>query len=280
MKIAVTGSTGHLGNIVIEKLKQQLPNEDIVALARTPEKAKSLGVEVRQFDYTTNEGLTEALQGIDKLLLISGSEVGQRTAQHKNVINAASEAGVKLIAYTSLLRADTSTLSLAPEHIETEKMIKESGIPFVILRHGWYTENYLGSLAPTIESGTLIGASGEGKISSATREDYAEADAKVLVTEGHEGKIYELAGDESYTMSDLAQEIGKQTNKDIIYNNLTVDELAKILSQSGMPEGVAQFFAGTHASTEKGDLYDDTKGLSKLIGRATTPLSEAVKKAL
>ncbi len=280
MKIAVTGSTGQLGNIVIEKLKHILPNEDIVALARTPEKAKSLGVEVRSFNYATKEGLTESLQGIDKLLLISGSEVGQRTEQHKNVIDTASIAGIKLIAYTSLLRADTSTLSLAAEHLATEKMLKESGIPYVILRHGWYTENYLGSLAQTIESGTLIGASGEGKISSATREDYAEADVKVLVTEGHEGKTYELAGDESFTMSDLAIEIGKQTGKNITYNNLTVDELAKILSQTGMPEGVAQFFAGTHASTEKGDLYDDTKGLSTLIGRPTTPLADAVAKAL
>ncbi len=279
MKIAVTGSTGQLGSLVIEKLKQAVSKDNIVALARNIEKAKSLDVEVRPFDYAS-ANLEESLKGIDKLLLISGSEVGKRIEQHKNIINAAVKAGVGFIAYTSLLKVDSSSLVLAPEHKETEKMIKDSGIPYVFLRHGWYTENYMGSLDQVVASKILIGASGDGKISSASREDYAEADVKVLVTEGHEGKIYELAGDESFTMGDMAKEIGKQSDTTVQYQNLSVEEFTKALIQSGMPEGGAAFFAGTHVSTEKGDLFDDNKVLSKLIGRPTTPLSKVISNAL
>lgn len=280
MKIGVTGATGQLGRIVIEKLKKKTAAENIVALVRSPQKAAGFGVEVREFDYTKPELLVPALKGIDKLLLISASDIGKRTEQHNNVIEAAKKAGMKFIAYTSLLRADTSTISLAGEHAETEKLLKKSGIPFTLLRHGWYTENYTASLPVVIDQEVLYGSSGEGKISSATRNDFAEADATVVTTEGHEGKVYELAGDESFTMSDFAAEVSRQTGKNISYKNLPVKEYAKALMKAGLPEGAAQFYAGTHVSTEKGDLFDDSHQLSKLIGRPTTPLAEVISDAL
>jgi NAD(P)H dehydrogenase (quinone) len=200
--------------------------------------------------------------------------------QHTNIINAAKKAGVKLIAYTSLLHADTSTLSLAEEHLGTEAALKASEVPYVLLRNGWYTENYTGSIGGVLAGGALLGSSGEGKVASATRADFAEAAVTVLTGEGQEGKVYELAGDEAYTMSDLAAEISKQTGKNIPYKNLPVAEYAAALISVGLPEGVAHFLAGTQDPTEKGDLFDDGHQLSKLIGRPTTSLADAVKAAL
>jgi NAD(P)H dehydrogenase (quinone) len=280
MKIGVTGATGQLGRIVIEKLKEKNSAGNVVALVRSPEKASHLGVEVRVFDYDNPETMVESLKGIDKLLLISGNEIGKRAEQHLNVIESAIKAGVKLIAYTSLLRADTSSLVLAQEHLATENALIRSGIPFIILRHGWYTENYMAALSHVVSSGVLIGSSGNGKISSASRADYAEADVAVLTTDGHIGKVYELAGDVSFTMSDLAKVITEVSGKNVQYKNLTVNEYAEALVQSGMPEGLAQFFAGTHVSTEKGDLFDDGHQLSSLIGRQTTPLSTEIEMTL
>ncbi|ADY51195.1 Male sterility domain protein [Pseudopedobacter saltans DSM 12145] len=280
MKLGITGATGQLGRLVVEKLKQRVNAGNLVALVRSPEKAADLGIEARNFDYTKPETLTEGLKGIDHLLLISASEVGQRITQHQNIIRAAETAGVKWIVYTSLLHADTSTLSLAEEHIETEKLLKESGIPYTILRNGWYTENYTGSVHGALSTGAFVGSAGEGKISSATREDFAEAAAIVFSGEGHVGKVYELAGDEAYTLKDLAAEISKQTGKTIPYNNLSEAEYAQVLSSVGLPEGLAQAYAGFDTGAAKGDLFDDSKALSKLLGRPTTSLSDAVKKAL
>ncbi|MDP4202940.1 MAG: SDR family oxidoreductase [Bacteroidota bacterium] len=280
MKIGITGATGQLGILVVSKLKEKVAAENIVSLVRSPQKAVSLGVEAREADYNQPETLEKAFQGIDKLLLISGNEIGQRLSQHTNIINAAKKAGVKLIAYTSLLHADTSTLSLAEEHLGTEAALKASGVPYVLLRNGWYTENYTASIGGVLAGGALLGSSGDGKISSATRADFAEAAVAVLTSEGQEGKVYELAGDEVYTMSNLAAEISKQTGKNIPYKNLPVAEYAAALISVGLPEGVAHFLAGTHVSTEKGDLFDDGHQLSKLIGRPTTSLADAVKEAL
>lgn len=280
MKIAITGATGQLGRIVINRLKDKFNAENIIALARDTQKATDLGVEVRHFDYNNLEGMAEALKDVDKLLLISGSEIGKRLEQHTNVIESAKKSGVKFIAYTSLLKCDNSTLSLAGEHFNTEKVLKDSGISSVILRNGWYTENYTGSLKDVINLGTLYGSSGEGKISSATRDDFANAAAVVLTSEGHEGKIYELAGDEAYTMSDFAAEISKQTEKNIPYVNIPENDYAQALVKAGLPEGFAHFFAGTHTATANGDLFDDGHQLSKLIGRSTTTLSKAISDAL
>ena len=280
MKIGITGATGQLGQIIVEKLKTQINSESLVALVRAPEKAAGLGVEACEFDYSKLEDLVDALEGIERLLLISGNEIGQRAPQHKNVIEAAKKAGVKWIVYTSLLHADTSPLGLAEEHKATEAALKESGLEYTILRNGWYTENYAGSIPGAIANGAFIGSAGEGKISSAERVDYAEAAAVVITNEIHKGKTYELAGDESYILSDLAAEMSKHTGKDIPYNNLSEEEYAGILLNIGLPEGLAKMLANSDTGASKGGLFDDSHQLSKLIGRPTTPLSETLKRFL
>lgn len=280
MKIGVTGATGQLGTLVIEELKKRIPHDEIVALVRSPEKASKLGVDTRMFDYSKPEGLTEALKGIDRLLLISSNEIGQRAKQHDNVIDSAWKNGVKWIVYTSLLKADTSSLSLAPEHVTTEKTLIESGIDYTILRNGWYTENYANTVRGAVEGGAYIGSASNGRISSASRADYAEAAAVVITDESHKGKIYELAGDESYTLHDLAAEISKQTGKKIPYKNLSEGEYIEALKSFDVPGPLAETIAGWDVSASNDDLYDDSQQLSKLIGRSTTPLSESVREAL
>lgn len=280
MKTGITGATGQLGRWVVEKLKQRRSTGNLVALVRSPEKAVDLGLETREFDYTKTETLVEALLGIDHLLLISAREIGQRKAQHENVIKAAQEAGIKWIIYTSLLHASTSSLNLAGEHMATEELLKSSGIPHTILRNGWYTENYTASVPSAVAAGAFVGCAGEGKISSATREDYAEAAAVVLTSEGQVGKVYELAGDGAYTLKDLAAEISNQTGKNIPYKNLSEMEYVDVLKSSGLSEDLAQAIAGWDTGASKGALFDDSRVLSKLIGRPTTPLADTVKKAL
>ena len=280
MKIGVTGATGQLGRLVVESLKSKVSAETIVALVRNPEKAADLGIEARTFDYTQAENLVASLRGIDKLLLISGNEIGQRLPQHKAVIEAAKQAGVKQLFYTSLLHADSSPLRLATEHLATEVAIKESGLTYTILRNGWYTENYTGSAKGAVGAGAFIGNAGDGKIASAARVDYAEAAAVVLAGEGHEGKTYELAGDEAYTLTELAAEISKQSGKTIPYNNLTEAEYAGILKSFGLPDGLAEMLANSDTGASKGGLFDDSKVLSELIGRPTTSLAKVVADAL
>lgn len=276
MKTAITGATGQLGRLVVEQLKKRIANEEIVALARNLEKASGLGVEVREFDYTKPEIMVESLQGIDHLLLISGSEFGQRVVQHNNVINAAKKAGVKWIVYTSLLRADTSGINIAEEHLASEKALKESGITYTILRHGWYSENYTMSIPGALKGGAFLGSAKNGKISSAPRADYAEAAAIVLSDESYKGKTFELAGDSSYTLSDLASEVSKQTGKTIPYQDIPEQEYANILKNIGLPEEMANTFAGWDVNASKGDLYCDTNHLTNILGRPTTPISESI----
>lgn len=278
--IAITGATGQLGRLVVDKLKAKVPASDIVALARSTAKAADLGVASREADYDSPETLERALDGVDTLLLISSSEVGKRAAQHHNIIEAAKKAGVKSIVYTSLLHADTSPLDLAEEHLATEAELKASGVPFTILRNGWYTENYTGSIPGALAGGAFLGSAGEGRVSSATRDDFAEAAVAVLTTEGHEGKTYELAGDEDWTLQDLAAEISTQTGRAIPYKNLPEAEYAAALKGFGMPEGFARMIAGWDAGASRGALFDDGRRLSKLTGRPTTPLSVAVADAL
>jgi NAD(P)H dehydrogenase (quinone) len=280
MKIGITGATGQLGKLVVEQLKERIQAENIVALVRTPEKAKELGVEVRAFDYNDSEALPAQLEGIDKLLLISANEIGQRSRQHKNVIQAAQSAGVKWIVYTSLLHADATTVNLAGEHMETEKVLKESGIDYTVLRNGWYTENYTASIGGAIAGGAFIGAAASGKISSAARVDYAEAAAVVLLSDKYKGKVFELAGDNAYTLSDLAAELSNQTGKDLPYRNLQEEEYAKILESFNIPSSFAHAIASWDVSASKGDLFDESGELSKLIGRPTTLMAASVKSAL
>ncbi|EQB4817744.1 TPA: SDR family oxidoreductase [Citrobacter amalonaticus] len=281
--IAITGATGQLGQHVIENLLKTVPASQIVAIVRNPAKATALsqqGITVRQADYSDEAAFTQALQGVDKLLLISSSEVGQRAVQHRNVINAAKAAKVKFIAYTSLLHADRSPLALHVEHVDTEKMLADSGIAYALLRNGWYTENYLASAPAALEHGVFIGAAGEGKISSATRADYAAAAARVISTDGHAGKVYELAGDESWTLSQLAAELSKQSGKNVVYQNLSEADFAAALKSVGLPDGLAEMLADSDTGASKGGLFDDSHTLSKLIGRPTTSLADSINAIL
>jgi NAD(P)H dehydrogenase (quinone) len=279
--IAITGSTGQLGRLVIEQLRTRIAADHIVALARNAAKAADLGVTVREANYNQPESLTEALKGVDALLLISSNELGQRAVQHRNVIAAAKAAGVPWIVYTSLLHAETSAITaLSAEHLDTEAALKESGIPYTLLRNGWYTENYTASVPGAVAGGAFLGSAGEGRISSASRADYAEAAAIVLTTEGHQGKVYELAGDSAYTLTDLAAEISRQTGKQIPYKNLPEAEYATILAGFGLPAELANAFAGFDTGVAQGSLLEEGRQLSKLLGRPTTPLAVSVAAAL
>ncbi|MGC6387991.1 SDR family oxidoreductase [Ewingella sp. S1.OA.A_B6] len=281
--IAITGATGQLGRLVITALLKKVPANQIIAAVRSPEKAKDLaelGVEVRQADYSQSATLDAAFKGVEKLLLISSSEVGQREAQHNAVIAAAQRAGVKLLAYTSLLHADKSQLGLAVEHRATEKALSESGVPFVLLRNSWYTENYAASVAPALAHHAFIGSAGEGRLSTAARQDYAEAAAAVLSLDNQAGKIYELAGDESYTLAEFSAEIAQQSGKKVDYVNLPQAEFAKALMGAGLPEGLSNMLADSDAAAAKGGLFDDSHSLSKLIGRPTTPFKDVIAATL
>lgn len=278
MTIAITGATGQLGRLVIAKLKDKLPAGEIVALARSPEKASGLGVAVRAFDYDAPDAA--ALAGIDTLLLISGSEVGKRVPQHQAVIAAAKQAGVARIVYTSLLRADTTPLSLGVEHRATEQALAASGIPHTILRNGWYIENYATGVAAALAHGALIGSAGEGRIAAAARADYADAAAAVLTGTGHDGKTYELAGDTAFTLAGLAAELSRQAGRAIPYNNLPVADYAAALTGAGLPAPVAEMLAGWDVDASSGALFDDGKALSHLIGHPTTSLADGVKALL
>ncbi|MFP1890996.1 SDR family oxidoreductase [Lonsdalea quercina] len=281
--IAVTGATGQLGRLVIEALLKKVPADQIVAAVRNPSKAQDLadrGVLVRQADYNQPATLATAFQGVDKLLLISSSEVGQRTAQHRAVIDAAKVAEVGLIAYTSLLRADTSPLMLGEEHRQTEAALKASGVPFVLLRNGWYTENYAASIAPALAHDAYVGSAGEGRIASATRADYAQAAAVVLLSDDQAGKVYELAGDDSYTLAEFAAEISSQSGKPVGYVNLPVAEFANALKGAGLPEGLADVLADSDAGAAKGALFDDSKTLSRLLGRPTASYPKVIADTL
>jgi NAD(P)H dehydrogenase (quinone) len=280
MTIGITGATGQLGRLVVRSLQAKSGAEPIVALVRSPEKARELGVEARVFEYARPDTLAPALAGIDTLLLISSSEVGQREAQHRNVIEAAKTAGVKRIVYTSLLHADRSPISLGTEHRATEALLASSVIPATILRNGWYTENYTASIPPALANGAFVGSAGEGRLSLATRADYAEAAATVLTSEGHEGRTYELAGDDAVTLADLAAEISRQTGRDIPYRNLSQAEYAGILKQAGLPEMFAEGLAAWDVDASNDALFDHGRQLSKLIGRPTTPLADAVRAQL
>ena len=281
--IVVTGATGQLGRLVITALLKTVPASQIVAAVRTPAKAAdlaALGVLVRQADYAQPATLVNAFTGAEKLLLISSSEVGQRVPQHQAVIDAAKQAGVKLIAYTSVLHADKGLLGLAQEHIATEAALKASGIPAVILRNGWYTENYAASIPPALAHGALLGSAKDGRIASAARADYADAAAAVLTRDGQAGKVYELAGDEAYTLTEFAAEVAAQSGKSVVYKDLPEADFKAALMGAGLPDYVAALLSDSDAGAAKGGLFDDSRTLSALIGRPTTPLKTVVADAL
>lgn len=283
MSIVVTGATGQLGQHVIEALLERgVPATGIVAAGRSVEKLADFaarGVNVKAMDYADAASVAAALKGATRVLLISGSEVGQRVDQHRTVIEAARAEGVELLAYTSIANADTTGMLLAGEHKATEALLRESGIPFVLLRNGWYLENYTEQLPGTLAQGAVAGSAGDGKVSGAARVDYAHAAAAVLVAEDQAGKVYELGGDEAFSMADLAAEISSATGKSITYNDLPAKDYAGLLTSVGVPEAFAEVLADSDLGIARGDLLVSTGDLRRLIGRPTTSLAQAVRTA-
>ena len=280
---AVTGATGQLGRLVIEALLKTIPADRIVAAVRNPAKASDLaerGVIVREADYSRPDTLRPALAGVEKLLLISSIEVRGRLPRHRAVIDAARAAGVSLIAYTSMLHADTSPATLAIEHRQTEEVLAASGLPAVILRNGWYTENHLMALPAALEHGAFVGAAQDGRFSSAARRDYAEAAAAVLTASDQAGKTYELAADHAFTFAELAAEVARQSGKTIIYNDLSEADYRNVLTGAGLPADLAALLADADAAASRGALFDDSGALGRLIGRPTTSMQSLVAASL
>lgn len=278
--IAVTGASGQLGSLVIQALLGTVPASQVVAIVRDTSKVeylRSLGVQVREGDYTKPVTLAAALQGVNKLLLVSSSEVGQRLRQHKNVIQAAKSASVELIAYTSILHADTSPLLLAQEHIATEQLIRDSGLPFVFLRNAWYIENYFSAVGTALQTGKVLGAAGEGNFSAASRADFAAAAAAALTDNDQAGKIYELAGDQAFTLSELAATLSELSGKPVDYVNYTETEYKDLLISFGLPEGFAHILAQSDTGAAQGGLYDGSGQLGKLIQRPTATLRSVLQ---
>lgn len=281
--LLVTGASGQLGRLVIAELRQTTPADRIIALVRSESAAAELraqGITVRFGDYTRPETLAPAFAGVDRLLLISSNDLGARVAQHGAAIAAARAAGVGQLIYTSLLHAATSPLDLAAEHRATEQALAASGLSHTILRNGWYTENYTAAIPAALAHGAVLGSAGDGRIASAARADFAAAAARVLTGEGHVGKIYELAGDSAYTLAELAAEIARQSGKPVVYRDLPQADYAAALQGFGLPPQIATMLAQSDSGAARGGLYDDSRTLSRLIGRPTTPLATTVAAAL
>jgi NAD(P)H dehydrogenase (quinone) len=276
---AITGATGQLGRLVINELLASVAADQIVALVRDPSKARDLaakGVTVREADYERPDTLVLALANAHRVLLISSDAVGVRARQHQAVIDAAKAAGVELLAYTSMLHADVTPAKLAAEHKATEDAIVASGVPAVILRNGWYTENHLMGLHHALEHGAMVGAAGNGRFSSAARADYAAAAAKVLTADGQAGKVHELAGDQAYTLAEFAAELSQQAGKPIEYRDLAESDYKRVLLSAGLPEPLADALADEDIASRNDVLFDDGHVLSALIGRPTTPMRDTI----
>lgn len=283
MSIVVTGATGELGRLVVEQLLTTVPASGIAAVVRDKEKAAGLaarGVELRIADYNHPETLAGAFRAGDRVLLISGSEVGSRVAQHTAVIDAAKAAGVAQLAYTGILGGPDADIRLADEHKATERLILDSGLPYTFLRNGWYTENYTANLAPVLAHGAVVANAGEGRIASATRGDYAAAAAAVLTGEGHLGKAYELSGDVAWSLAEYAAEIAKASGKEIVHKDVPAAAHQEILVGAGVPEGFAAILTDVDEGIRRGLLAGTSGDLARLIGRPTTPLAETVAAAV
>ncbi len=283
MSIVVTGATGSLGTLVIDELLAKVTAEQVVAVVRDKEKAAGLaarGVGLRIADYDETATLDGAFRKADRVLLISGSEIGKRVPQHTAVIDAAKAAGVAQLAYTSVLGGPAADFQLAAEHQVTEQLIRDSGLPYTFLRNGWYTENYTEHLAPVLEHGAVVASAGAGRVASASRADYAAAAAAVLTGEGHLGQAYELSGDVAWSFAEYAAELSSQTGRTIVHNDVPAAAHLEILTGAGLPAPLAEVFVDVDAAVGRGLLAGTSGDLGRLAGRATTPLAESVRVAL
>ena len=280
--IVVTGASGALGQLVVEGLLEKVPAAQIVAAVRDPAKVAHLaarGVQVRRADYEDAASLDAALKGADRVLLVSANVVGKREAQHRAVIDAAKRAGVKLLAYTSILRADSSPLKLAQEHVATEAAIRDSGLPHSFLRNGWYFENFNSRIQGAAQRGDMVGSAGEGRIAAASRADYAAAAVAVLTSVSPQ-PVYELAGSTSFTLAELVAEAARQSGKAAAYRDLPPAEFAAVLAGVGVPAPWPELLADSDAGSARGGLFDEGKALEKLIGRPSRSVAQAVAAAL
>ena len=283
MTTLVTGTSGKLGRLVVLSLLERgVPAGEVVATARDTSKIVDLadrGVHVRHADYSDPGSLKEALAGVDKVMLVSSSEVGQRLAQHRNVIDAAGEAGVELFGYTSVTRAQSSSLALAAEHRQTEDYLARSGLAHVLLRNSWYIENYTEQISQALAEGVVRGAAGSGRVSAATRADYAAAAAVVLTEPGHAGQVYELGGD-AFTVAEYAAVVAEKSGRAISYEDLSPKAYSEVLVSAGLPPAVAELLADSDRGINGGELFVDTGDLERLLGRPVTTLADAVATAL
>ena len=282
-KYLVTGASGQLGQKVVDHLATLMPASDIVALVRSDsarEAFEAKGIAARQGDYEDPAALRAAFDGVDRLLLISSSEIGKRAAQHRNVIEAAKAAGVGFVAYTSILNAETGGMALAEEHLQTEAMLRDSGLPHALLRNGWYSENIAGTAPQAVGMGQHFGAAGEGRFNTASRQDYAEAAAVVLAGEGQAGDVYELGGDSDFSLTEYAALLSEVSGKDVAYVNMDQAGYAAALVGAGLPEGFAGILADSDAKAGQGALATQSRDLSRLIGRPTTPMRDTLKAVL
>ncbi|MFE3628344.1 SDR family oxidoreductase [Streptomyces goshikiensis] len=283
MSIVVTGATGALGRLVVEELLGRVPADRLAVVVRNKEKAADLaerGIDVRIADYDDAESLAGAFRAGDRVLLISGSEVGRRVPQHTAVIEAAKSAGVAQLAYTGILGGPEADFELAAEHKVTEQAILDSGLPYTFLRNGWYHENYTGNLGTVLEHGAVVGSAGAGRVASAARADYAAAAAVVLTGEGHLGRVYELSGDTAWSLAEYAAEVAAQAGRAVEYTEVPAEAHLSILTGAGLPEGFAALLVDVDAAISRGRLAGTGGDLSRLIGRPTTPVSEAIAGAL
>ncbi|MEV7132310.1 SDR family oxidoreductase [Arthrobacter sp. NPDC093128] len=281
MSIVIAGATGQLGRLVVGELLQRgVPAGEIVAGGRSAEQLADLaglGVRTASVDYNDPASVDSALSEGDTLLLISGNDIQNRTAQHETVIDAAVRANVAHILYTSVLAADSTPIILAPDHVKAEEYIRASGLPFTFLRNGWYTENYAAALATARETGTLLGSAGEGRVASATRADYAAAIAAVLTTPGHEGRVYELSGDYAWTYEELASAFSTVLGRTVSYDSVSSTEHASALEAAGLDPATAGFLAALDGSIREDALALTTGDLARLAGRPTTPLLDGLR---
>ncbi|WP_432102966.1 SDR family oxidoreductase [Streptomyces sp. bgisy091] len=282
MSIVVTGATGALGRLVVERLLATVDAGSVVAVVRDKEKAADLaarGVELRIADYDRPESLAGAFRAGDRVLLISANEVGRRVPQHTALIEAAKAAGVAQLAYTGVLGGPDADFELAAEHKVTERLILDSGLPYTFLRNGWYTENYL-NLAPVLEHGAVVANAGDGRIASASRADYADAAAAVLTGEGHLGATYELSGDTAWSLAEFADMVSEATGREIAYRNVPAAAHQEILVGAGLPEPFAAILVDVDEAIARGLLAGTSGDLARLIGRPTTPLADSVAAAV